>query len=313
MHASLRTTIVVWTVGLSWWGILLAAAWAAPQNVEQQNDEQAKLRVLIVDGANPHHDWQATTPLMTEILEDSGRFAVDRATVPADPSQLAEFRPRFADYDVVVGNYAGPRWSRQTERDFAAFVAGGGGYVTVHAANNAFPDWDAYLQMTGLGGWQGRNENWGAYVYYDDAGRLRRDTSPGGGGHHGPQHEYPVRVRDHEHPITRGLPQQWMHTKDELYDRLRGPAENMHVLATAYSDPQYSGTGRHEPVLMTLEYGSGRIFHTVLGHADYSMNCLGFVTTLRRGTEWAATGNVTLPLPDGFPTADSSRAWKDKD
>ena len=56
-----------------------------------------------------------------------------------------------------------------------------------------------------------------------------------------------------------------MHTKDELYDSLRGPAEDMHILATAYSAPKYDGTGRHEPMLMTLEYGNGRVFHTVLG------------------------------------------------
>ena len=106
----------------------------------------------------------------------------------------------------------------------------------------------------------------------------------------------------------KGLPPLWMHTKDELYDSLRGPAEDMHILATAYSAPEYDGTGRHEPMLMTLDYGNGRVFHTVLGHADYSMNCVGFVTTLQRGTEWAATGKVTIPVPDDFPTAGESRS-----
>ena len=99
-----------------------------------------------------------------------------------------------------------------------------------------------------------------------------------------------------------------MHTKDELYDSLRGPAEDMHILATAYSDPQYQGTARHEPMMMTLTYGSGRVFHTVLGHADYSMKCVGFVTTLQRGTEWAATREVTIPVSEDFPTADQSRS-----
>jgi type 1 glutamine amidotransferase len=99
-----------------------------------------------------------------------------------------------------------------------------------------------------------------------------------------------------------------MHTKDELYDRLRGPAEDLHILATAYSSPEFNGTGRHEPMLMTLQYGSGRVFHTALGHADYSMNCVGFVTTLQRGTEWAATGKVTIDVPDDFPTSDTARS-----
>jgi hypothetical protein len=30
------------------------------------------------------------------------------------------------------------------------------------------------------------------------------------------------------------------------------------------------------------------------------------VATLQRGTEWAATGTVTLPLPAAFPTADKT-------
>jgi type 1 glutamine amidotransferase len=266
--------------------------------------------VLIVDGHNPYHDWQVTTPLLKRILEQSGRFTVDVVTTPPDGADMSSFRPKFADYDVVVGNYAGQRWPAETERDFVAFVAGGRGYVAVHAANNAFPGWEQYNRMTGLGGWQGRDERWGPYVYLDDAGKVVRDTAAGSGGHHGPQHEYQVRVRDTEHPITRGLPALWMHTKDELYDSLRGPAENMHVLATAYSSPEFEGTGRHEPMLMTLPYGRGRIFHTVLGHADYSMKCVGFVTTLRRGTEWAATGDVTIGVPENFPTAEKSSSWE---
>ena len=82
----------------------------------------------------------------------------------------------------------------------------------------------------------------------------------------------------------------------------------MTVLATAFSDPATSGTGRDELILWTVDYGRGRVFHTVLGHADYSMNCIGFITTLQRGTEWAATGQVTLAIPDNFPTADKVSA-----
>jgi hypothetical protein len=34
------------------------------------------------------------------------------------------------------------------------------------------------------------------------------------------------------------------------------------------------------------------------------MSCVGFITTLQRSTEWAATGKVSLPIPEKFPTAD---------
>jgi type 1 glutamine amidotransferase len=266
-----------------------------------------KLRVLIVDGYDPWHDCRTITPVMKRMLEESGRFTVDVAKAVTE-AEASDFRPRFADYDVVVNAYVGTNWPDETKNDFVAFVAGGGGFVCVHAGNNAFADWPEYNRMIGLGGWGGRDEKSGPFVYYNDDSKLVRDESPGTAGHHGPQHEFQIRVRNPEHPITRGLPPVWMHTQDELYDSLRGPAEELDVLATAYSDPKFEGTGRHEPMLMAIQYDKGRVFHTVMGHADYSMQDVGFITTFLRGAEWAATGAVTTAVPDDFPTADKSRS-----
>jgi type 1 glutamine amidotransferase len=117
-----------------------------------------------------------------------------------------------------------------------------------------------------------------------------------------------METRAAEHPIMAGLPGQWMHAKDELYDRLRGPARNVTVLASAFSAKEQSGSGENEPLLMTVSYGKGRVFHTALGHNNgkdlTAQKCVGFITTLQRGVEWAATGQVTQKVPADFPTAD---------
>ena len=270
--------------------------------------EDRVLRALIVDGQN-NHNWKSTTPIMKQMLTDSGRFAVDVATSPAKGQDMSTFRPEFDKYDVVISNYNGDGWSLAAQSDFVEYVRGGGGFVVVHAADNAFPEWPQYNQMIGLGGWGGRNERSGPYVYFQD-GKPIRDESPGRGGSHGSQHEFQIVIRQRNHPVTQGMPPRWMHTQDELYDKLRGPAKNMIVLATAFSDPDTGGTGRDEPILWTVEYGDGRVFHTVLGHADYSMRCVGFITSLMRGAEWTATGKVTLPIPDDFPTPDAVNSRK---
>jgi type 1 glutamine amidotransferase len=282
------------------------AAVSAAQSQPSAQDGK-KLRVLIVDGYDKWHDCRVLTPLMKQMLEESGRFVVDVAEA-VTPEEASQFRPRLADYDVVVNAYVGTDWPAETKKDFEAFVNGGGGYVCVHAADNAFANWPEYERIVGLSGWNGRDEKTGPYVFYNDEDELVREDSPGPAGKHGTQHEFRVRIRNGQHPITRGLPPVWLHAKDELYDSLRGQTDNLDVLATAYSDPKQQGTGRHEPVLMAIGYGKGRVFHTVMGHADYSMKCVGFVTTFLRGTEWAATGAVTIPVPDDFPTANQTRS-----
>ncbi len=273
---------------------------------------EPQLKALIVEGQNNHTNWPTTTKMMKKYLEETGLYSVDVATTAkqgTDPS----FRPDFGKYQVVISNYNGADWPKETQEAFVKYVAGGGGFVVVHAANNSFGNWQEYNEIIGLGGWGGRNEKSGPYVYLDASGKLVRDDSPGGGGHHGPQHPFQILVRDGEHPITKGMPREWLHVNDELYDLLRGPAENMHVLATAFAAKEKGGSGRHEPMIFTVEYGKGRVFHTPMGHGNDSQECVGFITTFQRGAEWAATGKVTTKVPEDFPTADktSSRKFKE--
>jgi type 1 glutamine amidotransferase len=264
------------------------------------------IRVAIVDGqsAGAYHNWKLTTPVMKKELEETGLFEVTVITAPPADGDFSNFKPELSHYQVIVMNYDGPDWPADLRTQFEQFVSGGGGLVVVHAADNAFPDWQAYNLMIGVGGWRKRDEHAGPHWYWMD-GKVVPDDSPGPAGQHGARLPFQVTTREPEHPIMKGLPPVWLHANDELYGGLRGPGKNMTVLATAHSDEKNKGTDREEPMLMVLHYGKGRIFHTVLGHDVFALSCVGFMTTFQRGTEWAATGRVTQKVPATFPTANT--------
>ena len=293
-----------------------------------------KLKVLLIDGQN-NHDWVKTTPVIKKSLEKTGRFIVEVSTSPTklpekpnikkedkkDPVKFSAWQdaikiwetkisaekvinekawkgwnPEFNKYDVIVSNYNGQSWPEEVKKTFENYMKQGGGLAVVHAADNAFSDWEEYNKMIGVGGWDGRNETSGPMLRFRN-NKWVHDNTKGIGGTHGKQVSTHVITKMPNHPIMKGLPEKWMHVADEIYGKLRGPAENITVLAASYSDKVDNGTGELEPGLMVIDYHKGRIFHTIYGHNVDQMQGLGFQITLQRGTEWAATNNVTLPLP----------------
>jgi len=302
--------------------------------------EPAKVRVLIIDGQN-NHNWRATSPVVKKILEDSGRFTVAVATAPDRPKaakkktdkapsdeekaavekarlkyaedfaayskEFEKFAPDFDNADVVVSNYNGALWPESVRKALETKLSEGKlGLVVFHGANNSFPDWAEFNRMIGMG-WRGNQA--GDRMYLDADGKpVRVAKGQGQGAGEARSHEFVVTVRDADHPVMRGLPKEFKHTSDQLVHGLRGPAENVTVLATAWSDKAKGGTGLHELMVWTVAYGKGRVFHTPMGHDNTSIRCVGFATLLLRGTEWAAGGSVTIPVPATFPAADQTRS-----
>ncbi|WP_057940557.1 ThuA domain-containing protein [Algoriphagus resistens] len=268
---------------------------------------QNPIRVMILDGEmNPYHRWDLVTPILKKILDEPKKFNTDIVTTPPENGDFSDFMPKFTDYQVVVLNYDAPtdRWPEALKKSFEQYMLNGGGLVTIHGANNSFPEWEEFNKMIGVGGWRGRNEKSGPYWYYHE-GKLVTDPKPGNAGSHGSRLPFQMKVVNSNHPITKGLPSVWMHQSDELYAQLRGPGENMSVLVTAYSDKSNKGTGYDEPQLMVISYGEGRVFHYAPGHDATSMSSIDYVVLLQRGTEWAATGEVTQKVPDNYPDANT--------
>src|SRR5207248_5486852 len=63
-----------------------------------------------------------------------------------------------------------------------------------------------------------------------------------------------------------------------------------HALYKAGEKQPIPGAGLNQPMLWTTQFGKGRVFVDALGHDAEAMKMPGFVATLARGAEWAATG-----------------------
>ena len=317
--------------------------------------DAGKISIVILDGRN-NHDWKTTTASLKATLEATGRFDVHVATAPEDKAEPPPKRTKVEDgayldakkkYDdlvkslrpamdaewakwtvdfskcrAVVLNYNGADWPKPMQQAFVEFVRGGGGVMLVHAANNAFGNWAEFNDMIGLG-W--RKGGFGVCLTIDPAMGKAVECCKDDASGHGAKHPFVVTNRVPDHPVLRGMPAEWMHGKDELYHHVRGPAQNVTILASAFSDEKQRGSGRHEPVLWEVAYGKGRVLVCTMGHhwlgdtESESLECVGFQNVFARGVEYVASGAVTLPLPAMLPSkanqsllAPASVAWHSK-
>ena len=239
-----------------------------------------RIQVLIITGQNPH-DWKRTTPLLRKALEDTEKFEV---------RVVEEFRggtpEMLTPYAVIILNYYDGRpvnrFGERADQGISDFVSSGKGLVLYHLSLGSFDGWTDFEKMS--------------------AGNWRPNF-----GHHSAQHDFDVDVKDSEHPIMKGLKSPLKIQHDELFANLKWqPEGSYHVLATAYDDhalyngrspPPIPGPGLTQPSMWTTEFGKGRVFATALGHDPANTENPAFKITFARGVEWAATGQVTLPVP----------------
>lgn len=224
------------------------------------------VKVLILTGDN-NHNWKATTPVLVKILTDAKRFDV---AVTEHPEKLAP--EALSRYDVLVSNWNcrrrrdAPEWPAELKQAYADFVREGKGHVVVHAGSSSLYEWKEYQEIC-TATWKNGQTN------------------------HGRIHAFPVRMTKVQHPITKGLA--GFETTDELWNR-PGIQKGATVLAESFSAKDKSETGNWEPTAIVRDFGKGRCVALLLGHDAKTMQNAGFQVLFARGTEWAATGKVTV-------------------
>lgn len=234
-----------------------------------------KPRVLVLSGAN-NHDWKTTTPAIKAALEERGRFLVDVE------EKATEMTPEaFAPYEVILSNFntfgkdapLKKEWEPATRKAFLDHIAKGRGLVIVHAGSSVFYDWPEFQNLA-CGTWKN-------------------------GTNHGAIHVARVTFADTESPVTKGLAPFWI--RDEFWQNVLA-APGAKPLASVTPDPAFKGSGKPENILFTTESGGGRGFAIFLGHDATVMKNTAWKTLLQRGTEWAATGKVTIPPAKDWPS-----------
>lgn len=230
-----------------------------------------KIKTLIVTGQGEDNlAWMTRSQTAEQILDDAGIFSTKMLVSPPEGEDMSKFNPDFSKYDLVVIDYEGDAWPEKTIGALQNFVNNGGGVVRIQSRSEPGTPVPATITVS-------------------------------------ERHDFEVRTRIPGHPVTAGLPVRWLHPKDVIVQGMQLFGEDFQVLATAFSDTSFAGSGKVEPVLVAKNVGQGRVFITMLGTPDYegdqALHCAGFIITLQRGAEWAATGTVTQEVPFDFPTA----------
>jgi uncharacterized protein len=240
--------------------VLLSAQEARAQ---KKAPDGAKI-LFLTGGQRQHHGYRDQAFYLASALEDTGHCEV---TIDEDGAILES--PALAKYDLVIVNAdrRDPefKFTKPQQDALLAWVKAGHGYVSVHAADNAAPDW--------LPAWRDMLGGVFSHVGLPDS-KVKKGS-------------YAVKIVNPAHPITRGLHDFTLY--DELYYNLQ-MQPGVEPLATTELD------GKTWPIAWTRTFGAGRVFHFVLGHRDFGpgkddpLRNPNAFKLLVQGVDWVAQG-----------------------
>ncbi|MEU4369215.1 ThuA domain-containing protein [Micromonospora chersina] len=189
-------------------------------------------------------------------LGQERRFTVEVTNDPRkfDAAHLKQFRA------VVFLNTAGDVLDDAQQAAFEAYYRDGGGFVGVHSAIEAEPDWSFLTNVLG----------------------TRATGAPTAAS------RATVTVADRVHPASETLPQRWS-TTDRWYNFAANVRGVSHVLATV-DEKTYAGgsMGFDHPVTWCKDYQGGRSFYTGLGATPESYDSADLRAHLGGAIQWAA-------------------------
>ena len=251
--------------------ILLAAALAAlgatPALAQKKAPEGAKV-LLLSGGQREHHGYREQAMYLAGLLEDTRRYQV---TIAEDAAVLEP--ANLSKYDIVLmtADRRDPehKLTEAQQRALLEHVKSGHGFVAIHGADNAAPDWlpEFKAMLGGVFSHQGLPD-----------GKVRKGN-------------YAVKVVG-GHPITEGTKDFVL--VDELYYHMQMQPD-VKPLATVDHD------GVAWPVAWARTYGSGRVFHTPLGHRDFGpdkddpLKDPNLARIVVKGVDWVAAGLLGRP------------------
>ena len=241
--------------------LAIAAIVPAPAFAQKKNPDGTPV-LLLSGGQRQHHGYREQANALARTLEDTGRY---RVTIVEDAAILET--PALAKYGLVILTADRRdeefKFTLPQQKALLDYVKSGHGFVSIHGADNAAKDWiPEWREM--LGG------------VFSHVGLPDSKTKKG---------NFQVKVADTRHPITRGVAD--FPLSDELYYHIQMQPGVEPLLTIDYD-------GGTWPVAWTRTYGTGRVFHTPLGHRDFGpdkpdpLQNENLARVLLQGIDWVA-------------------------
>ncbi len=238
--------------------LALATLAIAPAGPGAADARRPEFRALLYTEPDSYHASVGSVQAAVAAIERLGErrgFGVASRTNPI------VFRSEvLRRYDaVVMVSPDGEVMDEAQQAAFERFIRRGGGFVGVHAASTAEPDWPFWGELVGA-----------------------RFVS------HPPIQAATIRIADRRHPSTERLPRPWVRT-DEWYEFDHDPSGEVHVLATVdESTYEGGGMGAVHPITWCRRLRDGRSWYSAMGHPPEAYSEPAFRHHLLGGIRWAA-------------------------